>query len=94
MQWPQPLTLTLSPSDGAREQPRQSTEVPPLSGRTPTPGDSSLSPSDGERAGVRGTLDCIVTAQEVSTEKRCRTSSLILLGASTVWATSSRNNSR
>ncbi|MBI3853162.1 MAG: hypothetical protein HY298_23170 [Verrucomicrobia bacterium] len=63
MQTDEPLTLTLSPSDGERER-------IPAYGRHAPFGDSpqrrrsfTLSPSDGERAGVRGVFNCIVTAK-------------------------------
>ena len=52
IQWNEPLTLALSPSDGERERFRQSDEQSPFrdqSWRLPI---FPLSPSDGERAGV------------------------------------------
>ena len=63
IQWNDPLTLALSPSDGERESfvcPMSKSPFGDHSRRLPI---FSLSPSDGERAGVRGFFDCIVTAE-------------------------------
>ena len=58
----QPLTLALSPSDGERESLCTFSESTP-SGEWPGAQIGfSLAPSDGERAGVRGISNCIVTA--------------------------------
>jgi hypothetical protein len=63
MQSKLPLTLTLSPSDGAKEH-ISSLAVSSLFGEhLKLAAIFSLSPSDGERVGVRGNFDCIVTAK-------------------------------
>jgi hypothetical protein len=49
-----PLTLTLSPSEGAREQLPASELSSPFRSYPPTHDNFSLSPAEGERAGVRG----------------------------------------
>ena len=56
----QPLTLTLSPSDGEREIAVPSQVKAFSNDHDSTSEISSLSPSDGERAGVRGGPDSIV----------------------------------
>src|SRR6266496_2027918 len=62
MQWNEPLTLTLSPSDGERESFRRPPVASPFSDCERTDEIFSLPPSDGERAGVRGFSDCMDTA--------------------------------
>ena len=54
MQCQSPLTLSLSPSDGARESLHRATENSLISEQIPSHGRTSLSPFDGERVGVRG----------------------------------------
>jgi len=61
MQLDKPFTLTLSPSDGERAQPRQSLVASRVGDHRPMHEVSTLSPSDGERAGVRGFLNSIAT---------------------------------
>src|SRR5436190_38937 len=62
MQLKRPLTPALSPSEGARETLRCRAKVSPFRERALTRCVFSLAPSEGERAGVRGRFNCIVTA--------------------------------
>ena len=58
-----PLTPALSPSDGAREKPICAPTHSPDGVVSENVQRESLSPSDGERAGVRGCFNSIVTAK-------------------------------
>src|SRR5436190_38940 len=61
MQLKRPLTPALSPSEGAREK-TQRVSARSLNGDTfARQRKVSLAPSEGERAGVRGRFNCIVT---------------------------------
>jgi N-glycosylase/DNA lyase len=62
----EPLTLTLSPSDGAREQQSASSQNPKMSGSPADCQQFSLSPSDGERARVRGERFSFPTPQRLA----------------------------
>jgi hypothetical protein len=63
MQSKLPLTLTLSPTDGAREHIAPLAASSLFSEHSKLAAIFSLSPSDGERVGVRGISDCMVTAK-------------------------------
>ena len=58
-----PLTLTLSPSDGEREEHRAPAVASPSGDNLPTCESFSLSPAEGERAGMRGFSDGIDAAK-------------------------------
>jgi len=62
MQMKQLLTLALSPSDGEREALGAFSENTPSGECAAAQVGFTLAPSDGERAGVRGISNCIVTA--------------------------------
>ena len=62
MKLPLPLTLALSPSDGAREHRTQRWVSPSMMSRIRALASLSFSPSEEEKAGMRGSLDCIETS--------------------------------
>ena len=62
MQFNQPLTPALSPSDGERVKLAAASDWSRFGDSFDAGRDLSLSPSEGERVGVRGAFDCIVAA--------------------------------
>ncbi len=62
MQWRRPLTLALSPSDGARESVSSLQRHPRFGEPHGRERNASLSPYDGERVGVRGCSHGFVTS--------------------------------
>ncbi len=57
MQWDAPLTLTLSPSDGAREHESSRWGKSLKGGLERSVGIFSFAPSEGEKAGMRGSTN-------------------------------------